>query len=73
LAEIVQRNLGLASSGGSGSVKNKFVEGRKLNAVFAFCDIRKIDNTTKVLQDLTVKGSIYVALCLSVLLYGSEI
>jgi class 3 adenylate cyclase len=54
-AEIIQRNLGLASGGGGGSVNSAFVEGRKLNAVFAFCDIRKFTNTTEVLQEKVLR------------------
>jgi len=46
-AEIIQSNLGL--SGGS-SIET-FIAGRKMDAVFAFCDIRKFTNTTEILQE----------------------
>ncbi len=43
-AEIIQRNLGLSD----GSTVETFVAGRKIEAVFAFCDIRKFTNATEV-------------------------
>jgi len=43
-AEIIQRNLGLSG----GSTIETFSAGRNIDAVFAFCDIRKFTNTTEV-------------------------
>lgn len=43
-AEIIQRNLGLSG----GSTIETFSAGRNVDAVFAFCDIRKFTNTTEV-------------------------
>eukprot|EP00613_Pedinella_sp_CCMP2098_P055393 CAMPEP_0171890030 /NCGR_PEP_ID=MMETSP0992-20121227/43952_1 /TAXON_ID=483369 /ORGANISM="non described non described, Strain CCMP2098" /LENGTH=899 /DNA_ID=CAMNT_0012517199 /DNA_START=93 /DNA_END=2792 /DNA_ORIENTATION=+ len=46
-AEIIQRNLGLSE----GATVETFIAGRKMDAVFAFCDIRKFTNTTEILQE----------------------
>ena len=46
-AEIIQRNLGLSE----GAAVETFVAGRKMYAVFAFCDIRKFTNATEILQE----------------------
>ena len=45
--EIIQRNLGL----NDGASIETFTAGTKLNAVFAFCDIRKFTDTTEILQE----------------------
>jgi class 3 adenylate cyclase len=45
--EIIQRNLGLSD----GTAVETFIAGTKLNAVFAFCDIRKFTDTTEILQE----------------------
>jgi len=45
--EIIQSNLGLS---GGASIET-FTAGTKLNAVFAFCDIRKFTDTTEILQE----------------------
>mmetsp|Transcript_28001 Transcript_28001/g.36182 ORF Transcript_28001/g.36182 Transcript_28001/m.36182 type:complete len:983 (-) Transcript_28001:549-3497(-) len=45
--EIIQRNLGISD----GMAVETFIAGTKLNAVFAFCDIRKFTDTTEILQE----------------------
>jgi hypothetical protein len=42
--EIIQRNLGLSD----GTAVETFIAGKKLDACFAFCDIRKFTDTTEV-------------------------
>ena len=51
--EIIQRNLGLSD----GMAIETFIAGRRLDACFAFCDIRKFTDTTEVRFSPTIFDS----------------
>ena len=52
-AEIIGRNLNLSQSdeGGSAHSMNLLGNGRKIESIFAFCDVRNFTDTTECLQE----------------------
>merc|ERR1712151_1024694 len=46
-AEIIGQNM----KGGDSSALNAMIPGRKVDAIFGFCDIRNFTDATEVLQD----------------------